>query len=98
MDTLIPQERLEIYKAMLEKLIADRERSLGINETLFGLCSILSRVNYKYTINSFPELMAIKPKKNNGGYWWSVDPKYTTRIDKLREIIERMEKEQTKTN
>lgn len=100
MDTLTPQERLEIYKAMLGRLIADREHSLRRGHELYGFCwALAASCIDSHGIENFPELMAIKPEKTfDEDYWWATHPKSTARIDKLRKIIERMEKEQTKTN
>ena len=93
--TPTPRERLEIYKKMLVKLKEDRQHSLKHNYELYGLCWALDvcAISHFY-IGSYPELMAIKPLKTfDEDYWWSTDPNSTTRIDKLQEIIERMEKE-----
>lgn len=95
MKKLTPKQRLEIYKEMLIKLKEDRQQSLKHNRVLYGFCWALNVCSYdcRY-ICDFPELMAIKPlKKFDKDYWWTTNPQDTTRIDKLSEIIERMEKE-----
>jgi hypothetical protein len=95
MNKLTARERLEIYKKMLVKLKEDREFSLKRGHELYGLCWALNVCTYdRHNIKNFPELMAIKPLKTfDEDYWWATDPNSTTRIDKLSEIIERMEKE-----
>lgn len=99
--TLTKEQRLQVYKQMLELAIEDRKLSMSIDSTddlLWGLCYCLLKAlrslhfDDSIKISEMPELIALKPKnKNLGQYWWSYKPTSMTRINKLKKIISEME-------
>lgn len=105
---LTKEQRLQVYKKMLELAIEDRKLSMKINpndgDLLYGLCVCLSTAltelkiyfNYHHKINHMPELIALKPKFKGPIeplYWWSTKSTSMTRINKLKKVIADMEKE-----
>jgi hypothetical protein len=105
---LTKEQRLQVYKKMLEIAIEDRKLSMKMDTNddylLFGLCACLSKAltelkiyfNYHYKINNMPELIALKPKFKGPIeplYWWSTKSTSMTRINKLKKVIADMEKE-----
>jgi hypothetical protein len=90
MLALKKQERLSIYKKMLEYY---KKETL---DTYMGFCYTVDCVTRPrlYDINMFPELMKYKPKTPYGAYWWSIMKKQglTKRIAILEEIIKEMSK------
>lgn len=105
---LTKEQRLQVYKKMLEIAIEDKKLSIKMNPNdgylLYGLCTCLSKAltelkiyfNHYHKINHMPELIALKPKFKGPIeplYWWSTKPTSMTRINKLKKVIADMEKE-----
>lgn len=101
--SLTKEQRLQVYKEMLEIAISDRIISMKINrddDLLYGLCSYLRsalaklKINDYYRIQDMPELIALKPKFKGYDtplYWWSLKSTSMVRINKLKKVIAEME-------
>jgi hypothetical protein len=82
------ENRLKFYKALLKEVCND-------HRVIFGFCHYINAMSFnKFDISDLPELHTIKPPhKDLYGYWFPNTKKgWETRISKLAEVIDQMEK------
>ena len=86
------EQTIEILKLLLKNLIDDRNISIERRYYLDGFCFILSDAGIN--LHDIPELIELKPKKTfRKDWWWTRDPHSMTRINKVKKLIEKLEKE-----
>lgn len=90
MKTETKEDRLEVYKKLLELAIDDQIKSKRYELMLHGYCNLCYKLDINF--NDLSELMAHNPD-SKCMYWFDINPNNTERIELLKLVIKEIEEE-----
>lgn len=90
MKTETKEDRLEVYKKLLELAIDDQIKSKKYKLMLHGYCALCHKLGINF--DNLSELMAHNPSPK-WMYWFDINPNNTERIELLKLVIKETEEE-----